>query len=350
MTPYLRAAANDKSKALALYEWSTQTSSAAFEVVGHLEVLLRNALDRCLREHFNEDRCGIPWFLLPMPGGEHVADAVAAVRERLRAQRKESRHQIVAGLSFGFWAGLLGQKYEDLWRSCLHRAFPHSSGTRKQVAVAVDRVRRFRNRLAHHDSMINIDIPFEVRRILELASYIDPAAARWMAQRSSVMTAYAQRPVTADDTVVVPAKFSWPLYENCHAYVCQPGRAFQPIERIAFYADQEIKPDVPAVLHRRDNVEWSDEEARRLAASGDRFDRKVATVIEASRSASAWPGGRYQVFLLTSAGHASHRRLSAALPHPGSGRGSAFVRRQRYVSLHSLETAATTADLGRRAA
>lgn len=33
------------------------------------------------------------------------------------------------------------------------------------------------------------------------------------------------------------------------------------------------------------------------------------------------------------------------MPHNGTGRGSAFVQRQRYVSLHSLETAVTTADL-----
>ncbi|MFI9381387.1 hypothetical protein [Kutzneria sp. NPDC052558] len=326
-----------------VYEWSALTSAAAFAVVGHLEVLLRNALDRCLREHFREEHTGIPWFLLPTPGGEHVAEAVAAVRGRLREQRKESRHQIVAGLSFGFWSGLLGPKYEELWRDCLHRAFPHSSGRRKQVAVAVERVRVFRNRLAHHDSTINVDIPFEIRQIIELARYIDADAAMWLERCGNVMEVYAERPVTVADTVVVPAKNAWTLYESARAYVCQAGRAFRPVERIAFYADREIKPDVPAVLHRRDNVAWTPEEVERLRASDDRFDRKVAGVIEASRE--VWVEGRYQVFLLTRPGDPAHRRLGAALPHEGSGRGSAFVRRQRYVSLHVLEVATTTADL-----
>ncbi|MGY6655998.1 hypothetical protein ACXIZN_27925 [Amycolatopsis sp. TRM77291] len=89
MAPYLEAASGDKVAALRLYEWSARTSSAAFEVVGHLEVLLRNALDRCLREHFREDKCGIPWFLLPTPGGVNVTEAVATVRERLRPQRRK---------------------------------------------------------------------------------------------------------------------------------------------------------------------------------------------------------------------------------------------------------------------
>ncbi|MBP2323926.1 hypothetical protein JOF56_004311 [Kibdelosporangium banguiense] len=112
---------------------------------------------------------------------------------------------------------------------------------------------------------------------------------------------------------------------------------------MAFYADREIKPDIPAVVHRRDNVEWTCEEAARLRASADRFDRKIATVI--GTSVATWTDGRYQVFLLTPRGHPDHRELRAALPHQASGRGSAFVRSQRYVSLHALETATTTADL-----
>jgi hypothetical protein len=191
--------------------------------------------------------------------------------------------------------------------------------------------------------MINVDVPFEIRQIIELASYIDAAAAVWLEQRSEVMAVYGQRPVAAADTVVVPAKNAWPLYEQCRAYVCQAGRAFRAIERVAFYVDREIKPDIPAVIHRRDNVEWTSDVADHLRGSDDRFDRKVAAVIDASKS--IWTDGRYQVFLLTSPGDPKHRRLSTALPHAGAGRGSAFVQRQRYVSLHALETAVTTADL-----
>lgn len=209
--------------------------------------------------------------------------------------------------------------------------------------MAVERVRRFRNRLAHHDSTINVDIPFEVRQIFELAGYIDVDAARWLQQHSDVMAVYAERPVIVDDTVVVPAKQAWPLYQDCHAYLCQAGRAFRPIERLAFYTDREIKSEVPAVLHRRDNVEWTAEEAARLSASEDRWDRKIAVVI--GKSAPVLSEGRYQVFLLSGPGHPGHRRLSAALPHHATGRGSGFVRKQRYVSLHSLETASSTADL-----
>lgn len=219
MAPYLRVADDDRARALDLYEWSCRTASAAFEIVGHLEVLMRNALDRALAEHFRERAVGIPWFLLPAPGGESVAEQVETVRSRLRPRGQESRHQIVAGLSFGFWSGLLGSRYEELWRDAVRHAFPYSDGRRKQVSSAVERVRKFRNRLAHHDSMVNVDVPFEIRQVVELAGFIDPAAARWLEQCSRAMDVYRERPVTIEDTVVVPAPDAWPLYEGHRAYV-----------------------------------------------------------------------------------------------------------------------------------
>jgi hypothetical protein len=149
----------------------------------------------------------------------------------------------------------------------------------------------------------------------------------------------------------VPARDAWPFYQSAYAYVCQPGRWFQPVDRIAFYADREIKADIPRITERRDNVPWTVQEATRLAASGNRTDRKIGAVITASRAVTgpdgspAWPDGSYQVFLLTRPGDPEHRVLPQALPHPGRGRGSAFVQRQRYLSLHALQTAATTANL-----
>lgn len=351
MDPYLRQSDGDPDRALRLYEWSSRMSGAAFETVGHFEVLLRNAIDRALSDHFGEQVRGIPWFLLHPPMSEETSTTVVAVRDRLRPIGHDSRHQIIAGLSFGFWSGMLGSRYEDLWRSALRHAFPYSSGRRKDVSTPVEAIRKFRNRLAHGDSMLNVDIPFEMRRVLDVTGYIDPQARTWLEAVNRSSHTYAERPHSPIDTVVVPARDAWPFYQSSHAYVCQPGRWFQPIDRMAFYADQEVKADIPRITERRDNVPWTAQEAARLAASSDRTDRKIGEVIAASRAvvgpdgSPVWPGGSHQIFLLSRPGDPQHRALPQALPHPSRGRGSAFVQRQRYLSLHALQTAATTADL-----
>ena len=343
----MRASGSDASKAKEIYEWSARLSAASFEVIAHFEVLLRNAIDQEMSRSFKETTRGIPWFLMPIGGDqEAVSLTVSTVRERLRKLNKETRHQIVANLSFGFWTGLLGTKYEELWRSTLHKSFPGSPGTRKRIASQLEGVRRFRNRLAHHDSLLNVDIPFEFRRILLLAEWVDPAAKSWLNSLSSVMDVYSEKPHVVQDTVVVAASKAWDLYQQTGVYVCQPGRFFRGVDYMAFYTSQEIKQDIPKVLHRRDDVEWSPEEAARLRATKDVIDRRIAAAIE-NTDKSDWPEGRYQVFVLTKPEHlnSGHRSLVEPIPHQHKGRGSAYTRRQRYVSCHSLEIAETTDSL-----
>ena len=67
MAPYLRQSDGNPDRALRLYEWSSRMSAAAFETIGHFEVLLRNAIDQALSDHFAEGDRGIPWFLLHPP-------------------------------------------------------------------------------------------------------------------------------------------------------------------------------------------------------------------------------------------------------------------------------------------
>lgn len=318
-------------------------TSAAYELIAHVEVFLRNAIDRALAQRYRDAECGIPWLLREPPLDADAMRRVTEVRDRLRAQQRESRHQIIAGLSFGFWSGMLGAKYEEEWRQSLRHAFPGGDGTRKRASVLVEAVRKFRNRLAHHDSVLGLDIPFEVQRVHALAALLGSEPAAWLRAADRTPDVYRERPVTTIDTAVVAARHAWPLYEQERAYVCQAGRWFRPVARLAFYTDREIKADVPLIRHRRDNVVWTEDHAVELSA-GSREDRKIAAVIRASRR-EEWTEGVYQVFLLTRPGDADHRVLPSALPHRTSGRGSAFTQRQRYVSLHALETATTTADL-----
>lgn len=348
MGPYLRAAGGDQQLAQDLYEWSARLSAAAFEVVAQFEVLLRNAIDREMTNHLQDLRRGIPWFLMPLGGDQETVDnSIETTRGRLRNLKRENRQQIVAHLMFGFWTGLLGNKYENLWRAALHLSFPGApGGQRKRVAGQLDAVRNFRNRLAHHDSLLNVDIPFEHRRMLLLAEWIDPEAKTWLDNLSQVMDVYKQKPALIEDTVVVAAAQAWSLYEDCGAYVCQRGRFFRPVEHLAFYTAQGIQIDIPRIVHRRDDVEWTPEEALRLRSTGDEMDRRVAAAIEKA-DPSIWDDGRYQVFVLTKRGvpESGHRTLEHPVPHLHKGRGSAFTQRQRYVSLHALEVASSTDDL-----
>ena len=62
LQPYLDEADGDETIGMELYKWNAELSGACFEVLGHLEVFLRNAIDTQLSSYFNETTAGIPWF------------------------------------------------------------------------------------------------------------------------------------------------------------------------------------------------------------------------------------------------------------------------------------------------
>ena len=47
---YLAEADGDEENALELYRWNASMASAMFDLVGHVEVVLRNTVDAALRE------------------------------------------------------------------------------------------------------------------------------------------------------------------------------------------------------------------------------------------------------------------------------------------------------------
>jgi hypothetical protein len=146
-----------------LYRWNVAVSAACFEAFHYVEVVVRNAMDREMQIHRHEAQSRIPWFLLPVVSKNQSSfdESIKKVRQRLRDQHqsRETRDQIVAGTDFGFWTALLHSENEELWRSALHKAFPGSSGKRKDVVAVLEALRVFRNRLAHHDSLLAVDVP-----------------------------------------------------------------------------------------------------------------------------------------------------------------------------------------------
>lgn len=113
MAPYLSEAERDEATALQLYEWAAHMPSAAFEIIAHLEVALRNVIDEQLRKYVKEDQGGIPWLFCTPPLTAESSQAIVSTRERLISHQRNSRDQITANLSFGFWSGMLGKNTKN---------------------------------------------------------------------------------------------------------------------------------------------------------------------------------------------------------------------------------------------
>ena len=195
---YLRAVPNrDKVQAVRLYLWNVALSSAFYEVLQGLEVTLRNAIHNKLVSCY-----GCAWFEEVRAG---LDNGGARRIKRLKEQLAQSgtRHvtpdRMVAGLSFGFWVSLLGPggrigesnrkaNYEmTLWRPALRGAFPHKGSlTRKQAHAALDRLRVFRNRIAHYEPILGRNHLRDYRLILEVTGWMSPTMSEWLEIHSRI--------------------------------------------------------------------------------------------------------------------------------------------------------------------
>jgi hypothetical protein len=192
--PFLDATNGDHNASVDLYMWHAELSAACFGVVQHFEVLFRNAIDQTLADGQPQEPLKDTWLMdfdTLQPGG--IKQVITAV-ERLERGTQITRARVVAGVPFGFWAGLFGRPYDQLWRELLYKAFPNGPGRRKDLPPRMLRIRRFRNRLTHHDSILGQDVNAVHDDMLTTAGWIDPDARQWLEEHSNVPAVMARKP------------------------------------------------------------------------------------------------------------------------------------------------------------
>jgi hypothetical protein len=105
--------------------------------------------------------------------------------------------QIVAGLSFGFWVGLLQPKYNPaLWSSHLRVAFPHLPATETRVTLfkyAGD-VATLRNRISHHEPIFKRDLLLDFGELMKLLAWICPDTGAWIRPHCQVPALMRSKP------------------------------------------------------------------------------------------------------------------------------------------------------------
>jgi hypothetical protein len=172
-----------------------QLAEAFYSPLQCLEICLRNNLHYALTDRYGEN-----WYeshVSKIHGGAQgrIRNALAELE---RSHTKINPGDIVAALSFGFWVGLLGPVYDNtLWRRALYRAFRLSGRAmpRPKVHGRMNALRRFRNRIAHHEPIFQKDLKLMHDETIEAIHWLCPITAAWARSNSRV-------------PAVIPAQFS----------------------------------------------------------------------------------------------------------------------------------------------
>ena len=88
--------------------------------------------------------------------------------------------------TFGFWCGILKKHYgATLWIPHLHKAFPKKRLGRYDVQRRLNGIRELRNRIAHHECILHLDLGVEYANVLDTLDWICPVTRSWIETHSS---------------------------------------------------------------------------------------------------------------------------------------------------------------------
>ncbi|HEU0081813.1 MAG TPA: hypothetical protein VFQ87_03000 [Bradyrhizobium sp.] len=193
---YLAGAGYCQQRALELYLWNAKLGEAFHLPIQAVEVALRNSINVALSKAFTAN-----WWecknLFDLLDDERKAD-LALVLRRLRNRELELHTgQVVAGLSFGFWVGILDGRYNPpIWSGQLRTTFPFfpADRSRKSLHVNVRKVATLRNRIFHHEPLIGRNNLSDFSGLMTLLEWISPEKAAWIRPHCRVPQIVRERP------------------------------------------------------------------------------------------------------------------------------------------------------------
>lgn len=202
---YLAECGGDTAQAMLLYVWTTEISAAFWESLSHLEVALRNAIDRQMNARHDARNRASHWIYddareLGRDGrglNRHkypYEDVATAIRRVRKNNMPVDPGQIISEISFGFWHQMVSRRQVFLWPD-LASGFPNMPGRRQDtVSDRVAALRQFRNRIGHHHRIWALDVTARYADLLTVAGFIDTDLAQWIDDHSRVTAVLARRP------------------------------------------------------------------------------------------------------------------------------------------------------------
>jgi len=172
---YLGEAKGDKHYALRLYVWNGRLCEAFYLPSQMAEVATRNAIHKALIAKHGDNWFERGAFLCALP--ERLRKELNEVmrKERETYGAAATVNHFVSGLTFGFWIHLLTAKFDDVfWPSSFASCFPNKPRNINRQALydRAERLRVFRNRLAHHKPIFDRAPKSEYQNLLELVKWV----------------------------------------------------------------------------------------------------------------------------------------------------------------------------------
>ena len=193
---YLKFGGGDRFKAMQLYCWNADISAAFLVMLNYCETAIRNGTVEALKGVYGIDWHTNPGFIMTLRNPETKQKSANKFSPKNHLMKRttagQSADEIVPELSLAFWRSLFISKQQNqIWNKHFATVFPGYNNSisltltqaREALYNDIDIVRRFRNRVAHHERIFTGDIQTlfshhaHIRRIIE---WRRPGLAIWL--------------------------------------------------------------------------------------------------------------------------------------------------------------------------
>jgi len=189
---YLSKASGDEAYAMALYLYNVRLAKAFLFPLGVAEVVLRNAVDHVLVQTY-----GASWHQDPNFRGQILThQSLASLDKAIGRVGVRDRGKVIAELTFDFWSNLFRLDYADLWRTKANIAFPNlqRGEGRHEIQILVKEINRFRNRVAHHEPILDVNVPDLQSKMIKLTNLRCPKTSDWMRHHTTINIVMRSKP------------------------------------------------------------------------------------------------------------------------------------------------------------
>jgi len=198
LSSYLQASEDDLSAALDLYVWNSQASAAFLEVLGILEVVVRNAWHMSLEVMSINQGGDARWYengsgFLNKFSMKDIEEATGRLMNR---HKNLSSNRIVSELNFGFWRFLFAKQYRTtLWPLAGKHAFPNLEPSQiRELSHAMGQLHNLRNRIAHHEPIHRRNLEKDFSECLWIIGGVCQVTKAWVESNSRVTEVLRNRP------------------------------------------------------------------------------------------------------------------------------------------------------------
>ncbi|GLQ48728.1 hypothetical protein GCM10010872_01770 [Dyella flava] len=195
---------------MVLHAQNLLISEALYPALHMLEIVVRNRVHEVLSVH-----AGTPeWFYKVGLTSADLKLVKEAEDKLVQHSKPQTPDNLVAALSFGFWCAILNARYEhggQFWPALIPKLVPRAPKplrNRRDIADLMEKARKLRNRVFHHEPIAHIsDLPDRYRSLMTLIKAFSPQVhghlktfCRFNEVRAVVITEAPLEAVTPDDS------------------------------------------------------------------------------------------------------------------------------------------------------